>query len=125
MTVRSPTVREGRIRATMCFTHRRLPSPLGRRVGDEGLVCTPNTFKCVREMISLNERNHLSLRHNEFDGAQALTQPSPKGRGLKRVLQFLPSSSGQCPLQAEVNPKSHRRFALRAHSKKGDAYFAD
>ena len=85
MTVRSPTVREGRIRATMCFTHRRLPSPLGRRVGDEGLGRTPNPFKCVREMISLSKRNHLSLRDNEYGGAQALAQPSPKGRGLKKV----------------------------------------
>src|SRR5215471_12705430 len=78
-------MKEGLIKATITVTYRRPPSPLGRRVGDEGLGRTPNPFKCVREMVSLSKRNHLSLRDNEYGGAQALAQPSPKGRGLKKV----------------------------------------
>src|SRR5439155_11522414 len=36
-----------------------LPSPFGRRVGDEGLRQSSEELECLGEMISLPEPNHL------------------------------------------------------------------
>ena len=69
--------------ALIYLTHQRvfLPSPLGRRVGDEGLRHRVLTLS-VQARDDFANRNHLSLKSTTIvDGVQALTQPSPKGRG--------------------------------------------
>src|SRR5215831_14185070 len=67
-----------------------LPSPLGRRAGMR--ACRQHRLERVREMIS-RAKSSLAMSLGELvSGMQALTQPSPKGRGRKSNRPHHPGS---------------------------------
>src|SRR5262252_8126397 len=76
-------------------TKRKLPSPTGRRVGDEGLRRAPIFKGYARDDFA--KRNHLSLKSIIYsEAAQALTQPSPNGKGPKKFRPNLRCAHFRC-----------------------------
>ena len=65
-----------------------LPSPIGRRAGDEGLR-RPVLLGGLREMGALHERTHLAHAFSSGRSLKPSPNPLPEGEGHRNVITSL------------------------------------